>query len=47
MEKKVYEIYFIYAGMPYRRVRGSRKAVDETVKDLTTKGAVIQKIVEW
>lgn len=47
MEKKVYEIYFTYKGMPYRWIRGSVKATDDAIKSLVLKGAAIQRIVEW
>ena len=47
MESTVYEIEFIYKGLPYRRLRSTEKEVDEVIKDVTLSGGVVTKIIKW
>ena len=43
----MYEIYFVYKGLPYRRLRDSERGVDQAIRELTLKGATVKKIVKW
>ena len=47
MESTVYEIEFIYKGLPYRRLRSTEKEVDKVIKDVTLHGGVVTKIIKW
>lgn len=47
MESTVYEIEFIYKGLPYRRLRRTEKEVDELIKTVTLHGGVVRKITKW
>ena len=47
MEHTIYEIEFIYKGLPYRRIRSTEKEVDEVIKSVTLSGGVVKKIIKW
>jgi hypothetical protein len=47
MESTLYEIEFVYGGLPYRRLRRTEKEVDELIKKVTLQGGVVKKIIEW
>lgn len=47
MESTVYEIEFVYKGLPYRRLRRTEKEVDDLIKTVTLQGGVVKKIIKW
>lgn len=47
MESTLYEIEFVYKGLPYRRLRRTEKEVDELIKTVTLQGGVVKKIIKW